>query len=70
MVIVLAFFEYYMYMPSHVDHVDQMPTANKLATTKGETSTPTTSGPNGTNKTATMIETRQRSSRHRKQEIS
>ena len=33
-----------------------MPTANKLATTKGETSTPTTSGPNGTNKTATMIE--------------
>ena len=33
-----------------------MPTTNKLATTKGETSTPTTSGPQGTNKTATMIE--------------
>ena len=32
-----------------------MPTTNKQATTKGETSTPTTSGPQGTNKTATMI---------------
>ena len=37
------------------NNVVQTPTTNIQATTKGETSTPTTSGLQGTNKTATMI---------------
>ena len=37
------------------NNVVQTPTTSIQATTKGGTSTPTTSGPNGTNQTATMI---------------